>query len=94
MLFSNELIELAAIAASYDVKYDMSGDREYSSYEKGNEAIIKLCSINNSISSNILYLVTQKRDITVSLAQCAFTTERKLDFSDQKQIHFWFHQLH
>jgi len=84
---TEELIILANEAASYRTRDSDPVHINLSpSLEEGASAIRTLCSINNPVSSNILYLVTEKKDIRITLPTCAYTTDFSLYFGVQREI--------
>ena len=46
-------------------------------------AIWHLCDLDSPVTSNLLHLIARKKDITVSLALCAYSRDEKASFQAQ-----------
>ena len=83
-----EMINWMDKALGYEKKY--SGARyEYGELDitAGTSAIQALCAVNSSATSNLLRIVSNKKDLSVTLDKgCGDPITRQLDFSSQRQL--------
>lgn len=74
-------------AASYGiVDHDRKHDNQSPSLQEGDAAIKALCGVKTGVSSDILFPVTRKKDINITLPVCARTQDYSLDFSNQRKM--------
>jgi hypothetical protein len=84
---SEEIFGTAIKAAKYP-KSSYFEQRLPGFLEDLNEAIKKLCSIYHPVSTNLLILISQKRDISLTYSICSGYQEQEvsLDFSKQREM--------
>jgi hypothetical protein len=79
------LIGWAVEAAGFQHKTrGWSYDQGYISHESANAAVRKLCSVDSPVTSNILRLVSQKKDVVFSHSTGCGVVEFKVEFADQR----------
>jgi 3-methyladenine DNA glycosylase AlkC len=92
---SKEIISLIITASSFGIievwgKEPGHHRHDKPSYDDAIEATKQFCALNNPITTNVLYMISQKKDITVELEweDCDFsgTTPYKLLFAKQRGI--------
>lgn len=83
---TDDLLRWAVAAAGYQVKdTNWRHIQEYLDLSESTEAVRHLCELDSPVTSNILHLVKQKKDITVSLTSCAYSVDQMVDFSAQRE---------
>ncbi|MDP4091784.1 MAG: HEAT repeat domain-containing protein [Bacillota bacterium] len=87
-LLSEEIIDWAIKASTYDHKYHgYSHDPGYITLEPSNDAIRSLCNIKSNVTSNILHIVAQKKDVSVHMSNgCGGEWSESVNFQEQRNI--------
>jgi HEAT repeat protein len=79
----SKLLILAAEALGYATKVDES---DKFSYSGGMDTLKRLCKLKTPWASFVLYQVARKKDVTISIAICAFMQEFTLSFDKERQF--------
>ena len=69
----------------YTISYHGFPSRRYYTLEESDKAIESLCAINSPVTSNILHLVTRKRDIEVDVSHSEAQSSEMMTLSFQHQ---------
>jgi hypothetical protein len=81
-----EIVAWAMDASGYGVEWGggFDGDKQHVDLQASDAAIRCLCDLDSPVTSNLLHLVAQKKDVTVTLALCAYSQEERLSFQAQR----------
>lgn len=80
---TKQIMRDALVAAGYDYIYWA----EDISLKRSDAAVRRLCEIESPVTSNLLWLISKKRNIRVTLATgCEDSWEKVVDFSRQRQM--------
>ncbi len=82
---SADIVEWAVKAAGFGTEWGGGFDhnKQYLDLRDSDVAIGHLCDLDSPVTSNLLHLIARKKDITVSLALCAYSRDEKASFQAQ-----------
>ena len=82
-----QIINFALEASSYQKKYRYKYDAGMISHEEADDAIEWLCNLVSPITTNILHLIMEKRDINVSMdTGCGQTWIERVSYKNQREM--------
>lgn len=83
-----QIIQDAIDASGYEhLYYGHENDPGRLSLEKSNAAVNRLCEIKSPMTSNLLWLISKKRNFSVNMSSCGvYGVMEEVDFSKQRQM--------
>ena len=87
-ILNDKIISWAVDASTYQHKYrGYQYDAGYILLDMSNNAILSLCNIRTPITSNILHMVAEKKDISITMSTgCSADWTERVSFQNQRDM--------